>query len=153
MTEHIERAKKHTSSLLDLLGFDDAGLIAKTREDVIYINIQTDSPALLIGRGGEGLEALQHLIRTLLSVENQGEFRTVVVDIEGYREKKAEFVKKLARDKAFQVLATGMEEDLEPMSSFERRIVHMVCSNIADVETESVGEGRDRKVKIKPKKA
>jgi len=152
MTEHIEKAKKHTATLLEMLGFDDAGLIAKTREDVIYINIQTDSPALLIGRGGEGLEALQHLVRTLLTVDNAGEHRTVVVDIEGYREKKAEYVKKLARDKAFQVLATGIEEYLDPMSSFERRIVHMVCSNIADVETESVGEGRERKVRIKPKK-
>lgn len=148
----IEKAKKHTAELLDKLGFD-TDVIGKTRDNVIYINIQTESPALLIGRGGEGLEALQHLVRTLLSSENLEEHRTVVLDIDGYREKKAEFVKKLAQEKAFKVLASGLQEVMDPMSSYERRIVHMVCSNIADVESESIGDGRDRKVVIKPKKA
>ena len=147
--EKIEQAKKHTAQILETLGFDTE-LIAKTRENTVFINIQTDSPAMLIGRNGEVLEALQHLIRTLSSSENP-ENSSVVIDIEGYREKKTEYVKKIARDKAFQVLATGIEEVLDPMSSYERRIVHMVCSNIADVESESVGEGRERKVKIKPK--
>lgn len=147
----IEKAKKHTAELLDKLGFD-TDVIGKTRDNVIYINIQTESPALLIGRGGEGLEALQHLVRTLLSSENLEEHRTVVLDIDGYREKKAEFVKKLAQEKAFKVLASGLQEVMDPMSSYERRIVHMVCSNIADVESESIGDGRDRKVVIKPKK-
>jgi len=147
----IEKAKKHTAELLDKLGFD-TDVIGKTRDNVIYINIQTESPALLIGRGGEGLEALQHLVRTLLSSENLEEHRTVVLDIDGYREKKAEFVKKLAQEKAFKVLASGLQEVMDPMSSYERRIVHMVCSNIADVESESIGDGGDRKVVIKPKK-
>jgi len=145
------RVKKHSKELLSKLGFEVEPIITQ-QEEIVFINLQIDNPGLLIGRGGEGLDALQHILRLLVLRDEEITYANIVVDISGYRDKKIENVKKLARDKAYSVLSTGIEEILPEMSSYERRIVHMVVTNIADVETESVGEGRERKVVIKPKK-
>lgn len=148
--DHI-KIKKHSKELLKKLGFDVEPIITQ-QEEIVFVNLQIDSPGLLIGRGGEGLDALQHILRLLISRDEEITYTSVVLDISGYRDKKIENVKKMARDKAYMVLSTGIEEILPEMSSYERRIVHMVVTNIADVETESVGEGRERRVKIKSAK-
>lgn len=154
--EHIvpkdhTKIKRHSKELLNKLGFDAEPIVTQ-QDEIIFVNLQIDSPGLLIGRGGEGLEALQHILRLLISRDEEITTTNVVIDIAGYRDKKIENVKKLAREKAYLVLSTGIAETLPEMSSYERRIAHMVVTNIADVETESVGEGRERKVVIKPKK-
>lgn len=151
MSDHIKIIKKHSSDLVSRLGFEGEAIITE-KDGVIYVNIQMDEPALLIGKGGEGLEALEHILRLLVNAELKDDYRSIIVDIAGYRDKKVEYVKKMAHDIAFTVLSTGVAETLPPMSSYERRVVHMVCTNIADVETESAGEGRDRRVVVKPKK-
>ena len=151
MPKDHTRVKKHSKELLSKLGFEVEPIITQ-QEEIVFINLQIDNPGLLIGRGGEGLDALQHILRLLVLRDEEITYANIVVDISGYRDKKIENVKKLARDKAYSVLSTGIEEILPEMSSYERRIVHMVVTNIADVETESVGEGRERKVVIKPKK-
>jgi spoIIIJ-associated protein len=150
MNDHT-KIKKHSKELLRKLGFDAEPIVTQ-QEEIIFVNLQIDSPGLLIGRGGEGLEALQHILRLLISRDEEIFSTNIIIDIAGYRDKKIESVKKLAHDKAYLVLSTGIEEILPEMSSYERRIVHMVCTNIADIETESTGEGRERKVIIKPKK-
>lgn len=151
MPKDHTKIKKHSKELLSKLGFEAEPIITQ-QEEIIFVNIQMDSPGLLIGRGGEGLEALQHILRLLILRDEEIESTNIVLDIAGYRDKRIENVKKLAHDKAYLVLSTGIEEILPEMSSYERRIVHMVCTNIADIETESVGDGRERRVKIKPKK-
>lgn len=152
MPKDHTKIKKHSKELLTKLGFDAEPIVTQ-QDEIIFVNLQIDTPGLLIGRGGEGLEALQHVLRLLISRDEEIINSNVVVDIAGYRDKKIENVKKLARDKAYLVLSTGTPETLPEMTSYERRIVHMVVTNIADVETESVGEGRERKVVIKPKKS
>lgn len=151
MNDHT-KIKKHSKELLRKLGFDAEPIVTQ-QEEIIFVNLQIDSPGLLIGRGGEGLEALQHILRLLISRDEEIFSTNIIIDIAGYRDKKIENVKKLAHDKACMVLSTGIEETMPTMSSYERRIVHMVCTNIADIETESTGEGRERRVKIKPKRA
>ena len=151
MSDHIKIVKKHSSDLIRKLGFEGEAIVTE-KDGVVCVNIQMDEPALLIGKGGEGLEALEHVLRLLVNAELESDYRNIVLDIAGYRDKKVEYVKKMAHDIAFAVLSTGIAETLPPMSSYERRVVHMVCTNIADVETESAGEGRERRVVIKPKK-
>lgn len=151
MQDLIIKIKDKTKGVVELIGFDCDPIITNS-DNVIFVNLNIESPALLIGKGGEGLDSLQHIVRSMLGREMSEHQKTIVVDIAGYRDKKIEGTKKHAREKAFTVLATGIAEELPPMSSFERREVHMVIANIADVESESVGIGRDRRIVIKPKK-
>lgn len=148
--DHI-KIKKHSKELLFKLGFDAEPVVTQ-QEEIIFVNIQLDAPGLLIGRGGEGLEALQHILRLLILRDEEITCSNIVIDIAGYRDKRIKNVEELARDKAYLVISTDIEEIMPPMSSYERRIVHLVCAKIAGIETESIGEGGGRKVVIKPKK-
>ena len=150
MEKIIIKIKERSNSLLEALGFSGEPIV-KQNESTIVVNIQTDEAPLLIGKRGENLRALEHLLRILVSAEIE-ERVNIVLDIAGYRDKITEKVKRNARDRAYIVTSTGMPEELPPMSAYDRRVVHMVCQSIADIETESTGEGRERRVKIKPKK-
>ena len=151
MADHIKIIKKHSSDLVSRLGFEGE-IIVTEKDGAVYVNVQMNEPGLLIGKNGEGLDALEHVLRLLVNAEMESDYRNIILDIAGYRGKKVEYVEKMARDKAFAVLSTGIAETLPPMSSYERRVVHMICTDIAEVETESAGEGRERRVVIKPKK-
>ena len=151
MEEIILVVKRQADDILANMGLEGESIIAMENRTVL-VNVDVEDPALLIGRGGEGLESFQHILRLLVSEALLSNDLDLVVDIAGYRKKRASNLTRTAKEKAYQVLATGLPEILPPMSSYERRIVHMVCSNIAEIETESMGEGRLKKVKIKPKK-
>lgn len=152
MDETIIQIKKKADNLISLMGFDGESIVV-TENGAVIVNLEVDAPALLIGRGGEGLEAIQHMMRLLAAEMLLERSLDLVVDIAGYRKKKAGNLSRIAKDKAYQVLSTGLPEVLPAMSAYERRIVHMACANIADIETESQGEGRERKVVIKPKRS
>lgn len=152
MEEAIIAIKRCADEIILNMDFEGESIIAR-ENDTVIVNIEVDSPALLIGRGGEGLESLQHILRLLASQSLLEHRLDLVVDIAGYRKKKASHLTRVAKEKAYQVLTTGLPEIFPPMSAYERRIVHMVCANIADVESESKGEGRERRVVIKPKKS
>lgn len=151
MEDKIIKIKKGSEDLISKLGFDGESIVVLDG-DTIIVKYQVDDAAMLIGRGGEVLDALQHIMRIMLSKELEGRDNDLVLDVSGYREKKASMLAKKAKDKAYQVLVTGIEEIFPPMSSYERMIIHTTCTNIADVETESRGSGRERRVVIKPKK-
>lgn len=152
MEDIILKIKDHSDNLIATLGFDGESIIVR-EGDTILVNIEVDTPALLIGRGGEGLESMQHILRLLSADVMRDSGLDLAVDVAGYRSKKAEALAREVRDKADQVIATGIEEYFPPMSAYERRIIHITCANIAEVETGSEGEGRERKVVIKPKKS
>ncbi len=111
------------------------------------LNIEAEDPAVLIGHRGDGLYALQHILRLLLI--RQGHDTSVVVDVGGYRQRAEEQLKDTARSKAEEVRATGRLAVLSPMTSYERRLVHMVVTEFDDLVTESLGEGGNRRVMIK----
>lgn len=119
---------------------------------MLLLNLQVDEPAVLIGRGGEGLESLQHVLRLLLGEAISEIGNILVVDINGYREKRISSIEKSARETAFKVISSQIEVELPPMNAFERRTVHTLISNMADVESESSGDYRNRRVVIRPKK-
>ncbi len=152
MEEIMIIIKKESDDFLAKMGFAGDSVVVADGKTVI-VNYQTDDAALLIGKGGEVLDALQHILKIVLADTLYSEGRDLVVDICGYRDKKASQLAKKARERAYQVLATGIEEIFPPMSSYERMIIHTTCSNIADVETESQGSGRERRVVIKPKRS
>ncbi|HKW78549.1 MAG TPA: RNA-binding cell elongation regulator Jag/EloR [Candidatus Limnocylindria bacterium] len=101
----------------------------------------------LIGRGGENLVALQQITSAITS-KRVGRSVHVAIDIEGYRRRREEQLKEMARRVAARVKATGSAVTLEPMLAYERRIVHLVVQETGGVRTESVGIEPNRRVVI-----
>lgn len=151
MNEHVLKIKDISEGFVANLGFSGEAIITQ-RDNTYFVNFQIEEPMYLIGRFGDGLEALQHVLRLLISRELLPNSVLVVVDINGYRNRRSEVLEKHAREIAHKVRTEGIEIELDPMNSFERRIVHTLVGNIADVESESRGDRRDRRVVIKPKK-
>lgn len=115
------------------------------------INVETEISGLLIGRHGETLEALQHLMRIILAKE-QEEFLPVSLDISGYRAARMLELQEMAKNLAEKVLVSGKPEILPPMSASERRQVHLLIEGIDGVESFSEGEEPYRRIVIRPKK-
>ncbi len=119
-------------------------------EKEITYNIFSSENSLLIGFKGRTLEALQNLVRDLLRSYAGGQL-IVSIDIGGYREKRKNQLEIVATKTAKEVARTKIEVKLDPMNSFERRIIHAKLSEWRDVTTESEGTGENRAIVIKPK--
>ena len=113
------------------------------------LNIELSGPdmGVVIGKRGETLDAIQHL--TSLAVnKGEGEFVKVSVDSENYREKRNKTLESLSRKLAAKVIRTGRNVTLEPMNSYERRVIHSTLQGEDFVTTYSVGQAPNRKVVI-----
>ncbi len=115
----------------------------------IHLDIHGKDLSILIGRQAETLNALQY-ITSLIVGKELGRAITVIVDVEGYRVRREQQVRQLARKMAEQAIKTGRRQVLEPMPANERRFVHIELRKNPEVTTESVGEGSRRKVTIIP---
>ncbi len=113
------------------------------------LQIEGDDLGTLIGRRGETLNALQYITRLIASRELQRR-ANIVLDVEGYKMRREKKLYQLANRMAEQALQLGRTVALEPMSPYERRIVHLALRDNPYVSTESVGEGDRRKVTIIP---
>lgn len=119
--------------------------------EVVTLNVKGDDLGILIGRRGQTLASLQHIVR--LIVANQAKARVpIVIDVEGYKQRRYEALQALARRMAEQVKMKGRPFALEPMPAYERRIIHLTLADNPDVTTESTGDGEVRKVVIVPRK-
>jgi spoIIIJ-associated protein len=117
----------------------------------LYIDITGDDLSLLIGRRGDTLEALQYIVRLILGNELKKPV-PAVIDVEGYRARREQTLRRLARRMADQALERQRTLSLEPMPPNERRIIHLELRDNDRVKTESVGEGDRRKVTIIPQR-
>lgn len=113
------------------------------------ISVSGDNLGLLIGRHGDVLDSIQYLT-TLAVNKSQEEFFRITLDIENYREKRAQTLMTLARRMSDKVLKYKKSFALEPMNAYERRIIHSECQNIAGITTYSIGDGVERKIVIAP---
>jgi spoIIIJ-associated protein len=116
----------------------------------LVLDLQGDDLGFLIGRKGETLAAVQHLLRLMVNKVVQQRIH-LVVDVEGYKVRREDALKKLALRIADQATRRRRRIALEPMNAYERRIIHITLRNHPTVVTESVGEGPRRKVTIVPK--
>jgi len=115
----------------------------------IGLNIEGDDLGILIGRRGQTMASLQHIVRIILA--HKMDIRIpVVIDVEGYKQRRCDGLRALAARLADQVKTRKISFSMEPMSPFERRVVHMALADRNDVITESTGIGMNRKVVIKP---
>jgi len=125
---------------------------------VINMNLAIDNPEILIGERGETLAKIQHILRTILRKkitfeEEKGEsfFFYLNLDIDNYKEKREKYLQKMAKDVAKEVILTGKEKILEIMPNYERRIIHLTLKDNDKVLTESIKDGRDKRIVIKLK--
>ncbi len=116
----------------------------------LLINIRGGDLSILIGRKGETLAALQYITRLIVSKETQRSI-AVVIDVQGYRARREQQLRQLAKRMAEQAVERGRTMILEPMPASERRIIHLELRDHPDVITESTGEADQRKVTIIPR--
>ena len=146
-----EKKEKVTEVLNNIV--NSMGLNIKTdiKEDIdaIKVNIDGENLGLIIGHKGENLDALQLL--TSVIVNKEGDYKRIELDVQNYREKRKETLIHLAQKKAKDVIRYGKNITLEPMTPYERRIIHTALQEDEKVTTVSVGTEPFRKVVIKKK--
>ena len=150
----IAGGKEILETLIKHLEFDaEVRLSGEGSETVL--NVAGTSPEAadelgsLIGRRGERLQAIQHLVNLMLS-RKLGEWARVTVDIEEYRGRREAQLRALARKAGERVRETGRAVQLEPMTALERRWVHMELQGAPGLATESAGEEPERRVVVLP---
>jgi len=127
--------------------FDD--LNESRGRPTVYVDINGKDLSILIGRQAETLNALQY-ISSLIIGKELGRSVTLVLDVEGYRKRREQQLRQLARRMADQAIKTGRRQVLEPMPANERRLIHIELRENPGVKTESIGEEPRRKVTIIP---
>ena len=113
----------------------------------ITFNIKGDDLGILIGRRGQTLSCLQYITRLIVGHQTDV-WMPIIIDVEEYKQRRYEALQTLAQRIAEQVTANGESFTLEPMSAYERRIIHITLAKHSDVTTRSIGEGEARKVVI-----
>jgi len=136
--------KETLEKLLELLGFE-AEVELHELEDGILLDVKTEDSGRLIGRQGQTLSDLQYVLNRLLFQQDKDSPK-IMVDVAGYRAQAREALVKKARDAAEKVRRWGDVVELEPMSAFDRRIVHQALKDDPTIETQSVPvEGTTKK--------
>lgn len=131
----------------------EATVEAAETEDGLRLNILSATDGLLIGRRGETLDALQYIVSLYMNKDRkENGYRRVSVDTEGYRARREETLRRLARKNAVQVARTGRSVAMEPMNPYERRVLHSALQGFKGVTTHSEGEEPNRRVIITPDK-
>lgn len=143
-----ERAVKFLDGLFSVMDVTAKCDLSEEDEKIKISLIATDSSAL-IGYRGEVLDALQCLAGAIANT-GRDEYRRVVVDCEGYREKREETLVSLAHKLAAKAVRTGRKVTLEPMNPYDRRILHSALSDNTEVKTQSEGKEPNRFVVIIP---
>lgn len=149
MAKENEIIKTETETLLKKIGID-AKVEVKEENDQYQVNITTQENALLIGKHGNTLSSLEHIL-TLIVAKKIGEFKRIIIEVGGYRKEREEYLKDLATRLKDEVLNSGLEKTIRGLKSWERRLIHMHFSEDKEVTTESQGEERDRVLVIKKK--
>lgn len=122
----------------------------KTTDEIFHVNLQGEDLGIIIGYHGETLSALQLFLNMAL-YNKFATWSRVILDVGGYRGEQEARLKDIAAKAADRVRFSKEPVNLNPMDSFERRIIHTTIAEMEDVTTESVGEGRERRVVIKLK--
>ena len=128
----------------------EANLEVRRRDNSISITIFSDNNAILIGKNGKNVSALQLLIRQMVN-SNLKEPLSIIIDVGNYKEKRARNIEYLAKKLAREAYKTKTEITMDSMNSYERRLVHSALADDKYVYTESTGEEPNRHVVIKPK--
>lgn len=148
MEDSLRYAKKFLEDILSFLGLN-TDVYATHDDDVIQLNIpSTQMNGFLIGQHGDNMRAMQFLVSSALKNQNY-EYTRVNVDVAGYKQQRASRLEKTAEEWVKKVQSTGDPMELKPMNAADRRVVHKLAAE-SGLASESIGEGRDRRIVLKP---
>ncbi len=146
LSDVIRFAEDYVLSITDNLGIEST-VNTKLDDEVIRITIDSTHNPILIGKNGKTLQALNELTKLAVSNHFHKRFR-VLLDVNGYKDNKYDRLARLARKCAHEVQKTKTTYSFDPMPADERRAIHNACSGMANIRTESTGEGTHRQVNI-----
>lgn len=146
-----EKIKKIIDDFLAKMLIFEAEVKVGKVKDSYGVSLNLEEPGMLIGKNGETLKALEHLLRLLVNKKMEKSVN-LSLDIAGYKDKRRQEIEEMAKAAAESALRSGRVQLLLPMNAYERRIVHLILAKRDDLETESVGEEPNRRVMIKIKK-
>ncbi|MEW5805443.1 MAG: R3H domain-containing nucleic acid-binding protein [Patescibacteria group bacterium] len=149
MNELVDKIKNFSSSLLSVAGFTLKSIEAREEDQTVKLDIFIENAGLVIGENGENLFYWEAVLSQWARQQFDQEIR-VIVDINNYRWQHEQRLRELAKKSARQVVLSKNLVKLQPMSSYERRVIHTELALHPGVATESEGEGRDRRVVIRP---
>lgn len=150
LQEQGEAAQEFIEGLVGHLGLEADVSVKTVDEDTVEVAVAGAELGVLIGPGGATLAALQEIARTVVQKRTGGHSERILVDVAGYRAKRAEALRKFTEKVAAEVLAESAERALEPMSAADRKVVHDAVNEIDGVVTRSEGEEPRRYIVISP---
>lgn len=145
-----KKVKEELNEILKLMGME-AEVTASLEGEKVVADIKSENGAILIGKKGQTLNALQLIVNLIVNRDEKTRTR-VIVDTENYRQRRENALVKMAGEVADEVKSKGRSRELEPMNPAERRVIHLALKDDRDVETTSQGEGNFRRVVVSPKK-
>ena len=146
--DQIEEIKKTVKDFFEKITLEVDISFLPQNGDTLPIDLKTEDPQILIGEGGQTLLEIQHLLKAILRRKIKESFY-IDLDINGYKKKKVEYLKELARTLADEVVLTKKEKTLPPMPAYERRIIHLALAERSDIVTESIGQEPERRIVVK----
>ena len=143
----IEFAEEYITDVCHSLGLD-VSLKTFYRDDIIKILIETNRNSILIGKNGASLQSLNELTKLAVSSKFKRKFK-ILLDVGAYKDKKYFKVISIAKRAAKQVSKTHVDVILNPMTPDERKKVHNALTSWKNIKTESIGDGKDRRIVVK----
>jgi spoIIIJ-associated protein len=141
-----EALEKIISSIVD-----DTTVTVETKSDNLTLKVEGGNSALLIGKHGRTLDALQYVVQRIVHKQKRTRLR-ISIDVEGYRDRRKASLTQLALRLGDKVKRSGRPATINPMNAYDRRIVHVALKDNAAVKTQSMGNGTFRKLVIYPLK-
>lgn len=149
----VERVRALIERVVTTMGLDDAVVEVEETDEEIRAAVQGEDVALLIGKHGSTIDALQHLAIRAAYLNESGDRKAVVVDAAGYRERREAALRRAADQAVADAVEYGRAVELEPMGAYERRTVHTYLRDRTDIQTHSEGDEPDRRLVVTPVRA
>lgn len=141
--------KQEAENLFKKIGVE-ASINVEQQDEIYKVSIETSENALLIGKHGNTLASLE-LVLSLIVAKKAGEFKRITLEVGNYRQEREEYLRNLALKFKEEVVSTDNEKSVRGLKPWERRFIHLLLQDDPEVETESVGEDRDRTLIIRKK--
>jgi spoIIIJ-associated protein len=151
LEEQGDLAKQFIEGLVSVLGMQATVTVtAVEEEDIVQVAVDGDELGVLVGQGGATLAAIQELARTVVQRKAGGHIERILVDVAGYRAKRTEALARFTQKVVDDVVSTGKDKALEPMSPADRKVVHDTVNELGGAVTRSEGVEPRRYVVISP---
>lgn len=144
----MDSIKEITKSLIDSLGVLESAIEVLENKGGFLINIKSPEEHSLIGRENEKFEAFSHLLKRMVA-KKHGETVRITIDINGVRAQNDKHIKNKAEMMAERARSFKIDVELDPMTSYERMLIHSHLEGQPNIKTESIGEGRERRLVIR----